>query len=203
MVSVFATVGDDSCAKSEMSNPLSRLLAIALVAILFTTAAALPQEAPPLQRPLDPAGDVVLGTDGRMAEGALPVAIPRSPDTGGPDGGGRYLVVVNSGYGSEVSRQFEHARQSLQVIDLNASPAPVVVQEVYFPSPQSANVGLAFGRAPSASGPRPLAPANDGPTTPVDAPSIDVTSAASAPGAKYYNGGAAPAYPTGLGVGST
>jgi len=209
-----------------MSNPLSRLLAIALVAILFTTAAALPQEAPPLQRPLDPAGDVVLGTDGRMAEGALPVAIPRSPDTGGPDGGGRYLVVVNSGYGSEVSRQFEHARQSLQVIDLNASPAPVVVQEVYFPSPQSANVGLAFGGTPSASGawplyvsggvqnhvwrftftpgvPQPIAPANEGPTTPVGAPSIDVTSAASAPGAKYYNGGVAPAYPTGLAIGRT
>ena len=112
------------------------------------------------------------------------------------------------------------------MIDLNASPAPVVVQDVFFPSPQSANVGLAFGRTPSAAGawalyvsggvqnhvwrftftpglPRPIAPANDGPTTPVGAPSIDVASAASAPGAKYYNGGAAPAYPTGLAVGRT
>ena len=96
-----------------------RLLSTALAALVLSSAVH-PQEAPPLQRPLDPAGDVVLGADGRMAEGALPVAIPRSPDTGGPDGGGRYLVVVNSGFGSEVSRQFEHARQSLQVIDLNA-----------------------------------------------------------------------------------
>src|SRR5262245_43695530 len=127
-----------------------------LLGALLLTAAVHPQEAPPLQRPLDPAGDVVLGSDGRMAEGALPVAIHRSPDTGGPDGGGRYLVVVNSGFGSEVSRKFEHARQSLQVIDLNASPAPMVVQEVFFPSPQSANVGLAFGRTPSAAGAWPL-----------------------------------------------
>ena len=182
------------------------------------------QDAPPLQRPLDPAGDVVFGADGRLAEGALPVAILRSPDTGGPDSGGRYLVVVNSGYGSQMSRAFSHARQSLQVIDLNLTPSPVVVQDVYFPSPQSANVGAAFGPAPDAAGnwslfvsggvenhvwrftftpgaAHPVSPASDGPKTSVTAPTIDVTAAAPVPGAKYYNEGRAPAYPTGLAVG--
>src|SRR5262245_61408576 len=132
-----------------------RFLPTMLAALALSTAVH-PQEAPPLQRPLDPAGEVVLNASGQLAEGALPVAIHRSPDTTGPDGGGRYLVVVNSGFGSELSRQNEKARQSLQVIDLNASPAPVVVQDVYFPAPQSANVGIAFGRAPSASGAWPL-----------------------------------------------
>src|SRR5262245_10084639 len=109
----------------------------ALLLLLSIAPIAQPRQAPPLQRPLDPEGDLVLGVDGRPAEGALPVAIVRSPDTGGPDSAGRYLVVVNSGYGSQVSRALSHARQSLQVIDLNGTP-PVVVQDVYFPSPQSA-----------------------------------------------------------------
>ena len=198
-----------------------RLLSTALAALVLSSAVH-PQEAPPLQRPLDPAGDVVLGADGRMAEGALPVAISRSPDTGGPDGGGRYLIVVNSGYGSKCRDKSNEGRQSLQVIDLNASPAPVVVQAVYFPSPQSANVGVAFGRTPSASAPgrstylaacrttsgaspsrpawpRPISPANDGPRPRrSERRRSTSTSAASAPGAKCYNGGAAPAYPTGL-----
>src|SRR4029453_1580958 len=61
-----------------------------------------PQTTPPLQRPLDPAGDVVLRRDGSVAEGSLPVTMLRSPDTSGPDGRGRYLGVVNSGYGAQL-----------------------------------------------------------------------------------------------------
>ena len=61
-----------------------------------------PQTTPPLQRPLDPAGDVILRRDGSVAEGSLPVTILRSPDTSGPDGRGRYLVAVNSGYGVQL-----------------------------------------------------------------------------------------------------
>src|SRR5688572_25667558 len=56
-----------------------------------------PQFAPPLQRPLNPAGEVVLRGDGSVGEGSLPVTMLRSPDTSGPGGDGRYLVVLNSG----------------------------------------------------------------------------------------------------------
>ena len=107
---------------------------------------------PPLQRSLDPAGDIVLDAEGRAAEGSLPVAFIRSPDTTGPAGAGRYLVVVNSGYGVQYEAKGNEGQQLLQVIDLNARPVPVVVQSVYFPSPQSVNVGVVFGQKPLSRG---------------------------------------------------
>ena len=61
------------------------------------------QDAPPLQRPLDPAGEVVVRDDGLIAEGSLPVTMLRSPDTSGPGGSGRYLLVVNSGFGVQAN----------------------------------------------------------------------------------------------------
>jgi len=76
------------------------------------------------------------------------MAILRSPDTFGHAGKGRYLLVVNSGYGVQFSAATNEAQQSIAVIDLNATPEPVVIQNVYFPTPQSANAGLAFFSPP-------------------------------------------------------
>ena len=80
----------------------------------------------------------------------------RSPDTSGPGGGGRYLVVVNSGFGVQLRADANEGQQLLQVVDLAATPVPAVVQDVYFPSPQSASVGAVFGRKPNRSGAWPL-----------------------------------------------
>ena len=74
----------------------------------------------------------------------MPMAIVGSPDALGRGGKGRYLLVVNSGYGVQFSEDTNEAQQSIAVIDLSASPEPVVIQNVYFPTPQSANAGLAF-----------------------------------------------------------
>ena len=60
----------------------------------------------------------ILRDDGSMAEGSLPVTILRSPDTSGPGGGGRYLVVVNSGYGVQLRADANEGQQLLQVVDL-------------------------------------------------------------------------------------
>src|SRR5713226_9887754 len=96
-------------------------------------------------RPLTPAGSLVMdaGTH-RPAVGAMPMAMLRSPDALGHDGKGRYLLVMNSGYGVQFSAETNKAQQSIAVIDLDAVPEPLVIQNVYFPTPQSANVGLAF-----------------------------------------------------------
>src|SRR2546430_9105134 len=96
-------------------------------------------------RPITPAGALVIdGASHLPAVGAMPMAMLRSPDALGHDGKGRYLLVVNSGYGVQFSEDTNEAQQSIAVIDLSASPEPLVIQNVYFPTPQSANVGLAF-----------------------------------------------------------
>ena len=102
-----------------------RLVKVCLLLLFFAGRGhAWPQQpAPPLQLPLDPAGDVILRADGAAAEGSLPVTILRSPDASGPGGGGRYLVVVNSGYGVQLAARANEGQQLLQVIDLNATPA--------------------------------------------------------------------------------
>src|SRR4030095_15514141 len=103
------------------------------------------------QRP-EPAGKLILD-----AETDLPAVAPltmnfvRTPDTSGPDGRGRFLVAVNSGYGIDVTSRSKH-QQTLSVIDLNLRPDPKVVQNIYFPSPQSANVGLVFSRSAGPDG---------------------------------------------------
>ncbi len=175
-------------------------------------------------RALTPAGELVRDLTTRQpAVGALPVAFVRSPDTGGPGGAGRYLVAVNSGFGVQFSAATNRAQQSLAVLDLNARPAPAVVQNVYFPSPQSANVGLAFAPRVEADGtypvyvsggvenkiwvlrlrpgaPQPIAPTSSGPNTKVEAPFIDLTPLAAARATPRENNGNAPIYPTGLAV---
>jgi YVTN family beta-propeller protein len=159
-------------------------------------------------------------TTRRPAVGSLPVAFARSPDRGGPDRRGRYLVAVNSGHGVQFDSKTDRAQQSLAVIDLDARP-PAVVQNVYFPTPQSANVGAAFSPRPDREGfytlyvsggfenkvwtfgflpgaATPVVPASPGPDTKVEAHSIDVNAFATAPPTPRYNSGRAAVYPTGL-----
>ena len=96
-------------------------------------------------RPITPAGALLIDQTTHLpAVGAMPMAMLGSPDASGRGGKGRYLLVVNSGYGVQFSEDTNEAQQSIAVIDLSASPEPVVIQNVYFPTPQSANAGLAF-----------------------------------------------------------
>src|SRR5213082_674971 len=173
-------------------------------------------------RPITPAGTLVMDAATRLAAvGAMPMNMLRSPDKlGRDDGKGRYLLVVNSGYGVQFSDDTNDAQQSIAVIDLNASPEPVVIQNVYFPSPQSANAGLAFSPAARTDGsyemyvsggfenkvwifrfdPKaaaPIGPCSPGPDTKVTAPFLEISN----PGEKSpadYNKGKAALYPAGL-----
>src|SRR5207247_153998 len=96
-------------------------------------------------RPITPAGALLIDQTTHLpAVGAMPMAMLGSPDASGRGGKGRYLLVVNSGYGVQFSEDTNEAQQSIAVIDLSASPEPVVIQNVYFPTPQSANVGMPF-----------------------------------------------------------
>ena len=56
------------------------------------------------------------------------------------------MIAVNSGYGVQFNAAANRGQQSLAVIDLNAKPA-AVIQNVYFPSPQSVNFGVVFAPA--------------------------------------------------------
>src|SRR6266478_3155505 len=174
-------------------------------------------------RPITPAGTLVVDVATHFpAVGAMPMAMVRSPDALGHDGKGRYLLVVNSGYGVQFSADTNQAQQSIAVIDLNATPEPVVIQNVYFPTPQSANVGLAFSPTAAADGnfemyvsggfenkvwvfrfdPKaaaPVQPGSPGPNTKVEAPSFELSKANEVSRADYNNGKAA-LYPTGLAV---
>lgn len=178
---------------------------------------------PPADAPLvaEPVGSFVLdAATGQPAVGSLPVDFVRSPDTDGPDGRGRYLVVVNSGYGLQLTARTNRGQQSVALIDLNAKPAPAVVQNVYFPSPQSACVGAVFTGAlpldtftllvsggfenkvwrfhftPAAA--QPISPGSPGPDTRVTAPFFDLTPLAQTPATERYNAGKAAVYPLGL-----
>src|SRR5687767_2093810 len=94
-------------------------------------------------RPITPAGMLLLDATTRLpAVAPLTVDFVRSPDKNGPDGKGRYLIAVNSGFGLQFNAETNHGQQSLAVIDLGAKPAPAVIQNVYFPAPQSVNVGV-------------------------------------------------------------
>jgi DNA-binding beta-propeller fold protein YncE len=176
-------------------------------------------------RNITPAGTLLLDATTRQpAVGALPVDFVRSPDALGPGGAGRYLVAVNSGYGVQFSAATNRAQQSLALIDLNAQPAPVVVQNIYFPTPQSANVGVVFAPHPEADGSYtmyvaggvenkiwlfhfraaghpPVTPTN-GSNTKVEAPFIDVNVFADAKADPRYNANNALVYPTGLTISS-
>lgn len=199
---------------------------LTLTASLFTSAAdiSIPQHPASQGRPLTPAGALVMDATTRQpAVGALTVDFVRSPDRDGADGAGRFLIAINSGYGIQFNAATNKAQQSLSVIDLNARPAPAVVQNVYFPTPQSANVGLVFSPRPAADGSHILyvaggfenkiwmfkfnsrasphvSPASPGPNTKVEAPFIDLNSLSSEKPTPRYNDNQKPIYPTGLAI---
>ncbi|HEY4424971.1 MAG TPA: bifunctional YncE family protein/alkaline phosphatase family protein [Pyrinomonadaceae bacterium] len=191
--------------------------------LLLVSSSAISDEPASQGRPITPAGSLVQDLTTRQAAvGALPVDLVRSPDKLGPGGEGRFLISVNSGYGIQFNAAANRGQQSLSVIDLNAKPA-AVVQNVYFPSPQSVNVGVVFSRAKQDDGSytlfvsggfenkiwifrfqaenqTPITPASPGPNTNVEAPFIDVSGFASAANSPRYNSDRAPVYPTGIAV---
>ncbi|HET8782996.1 MAG TPA: bifunctional YncE family protein/alkaline phosphatase family protein, partial [Pyrinomonadaceae bacterium] len=218
----------------NLKHPVSTLVVLLVMACLLagslltsSSSAHRPsaQESASQGRPITPAGTLVRDvTTKQAAAGALPVDFVRSPDKLGPGGAGRYLMAVNSGYGVQFNASGNRGQQSLAVIDLNASPA-AVIQNVYFPSPQSVNVGVVFSPRAEADGSHllyvsggfenkiwifrfhptqqlPISPASAGPETRVEAPFIDVTGFADAANTPRYNSDRAPAYPTGIAISS-
>src|SRR5215472_5305717 len=199
-----------------------RFLVGLLPATLLVSGIAEGQQEPAGEgRPITPAGTLVIDASTHLpAVGAMPMTMLRSPDSLGHGGKGRYLIVVNSGFGVQFSEDTNKAQQSIAVLDLNASPEPAVIQNVYFPTPQSANVGLAFAPAAPADGtfamyvsggfenkiwmfrfdPKasaPIQPASPGPDTKVSAPFLTLSN----PGEvspSDYNKGKAALYPTGI-----
>src|SRR6267378_7597979 len=125
---------------------LGCLIVLLLIGATGTSARRNREDEPASQgRRITPAGSLVMDLTTRQpAVGALPVDFVRSPDHTGRDGGGRYLIAVNSGFGLQFNAAGNRGQQSLSVIDLSAKPAPAVIHNIYFPSPQSVNVGLVF-----------------------------------------------------------
>lgn len=212
---------------SLLTLPVVIVIGLALGAIVILTSAAdinVINQPASGGRPITPAGSLILDVTTRQAAvGALPVDFVRSPDRAGPDERGRYLVAVNSGFGIQFNAATNRGQQSLAVIDLNARPAPAVIQNVYFPTPQSVNVGLVFAPQPDADGSyalyasggvenkiwvfrfrpgsrAPITPASPGPNTRVEAPFIDVTAFATSAATPRLNNNYAPVYPTGLAI---
>src|SRR5262249_41786683 len=142
--------------RGRLSFVFSAAIAAALVSsgLLRSAADITVQNQPASEgRPITPAGSLVMDATTRQpAVGALPVAFVRTPDKTGSEGLGRYLIAVNSGYGVAFSSSTNRAQQSFAVIDLNARPAPAVIQNVYFPTPRSVNVGLVFAPRADADG---------------------------------------------------
>ena len=173
-------------------------------------------------RTITPAGMLIMDAATKLAAVApLTVNFIRSNDKTGPDGKGRYLIAVNSGFGVQFNAETNRGQQSLAVIDLNAKPAPAVVQNVYFPTPQSANIGIALAPRAEQDGAQllyvsggvenkiwmfrftpgaraPITPTSPGPNTRVEAPYIDINGFATQAPTPRYNEDYAPVYPAGL-----
>lgn len=199
------------------------LILFVAAGLLFVSSSAVSDEPASQGRPITPAGVLVHDlTTRQTAVGALPVDLVRSPDRLGPNGEGRFLLSVNTGYGIQFNAAGNRGQQSLSVIDLNAKPA-AVVQNVYFPSPQSVNVGVAFSPLPHDDGSyalyvsggfenkiwifrfqpenqAPITPASPGPNTNVEAAFIDVSGFASAANSPRYNSDRVPVYPAGIAI---
>jgi len=213
-------------AKSRSLGVVAVVLIAATAAVLYFGSPGKADVAEPAELLMDekvtPAGRLIIDLEtGLPAVAPLTVNFVRTPDKTGPDGQGRYLIGINSGYGVQVNSRSK-AHQTLSVIDLNLKPEPKVIQNVYFPSPQSANVGLVFNENARPDGtfqlyvsggyenkiwimgfdpalPAPLAPANK-PDTPFNAPFIDVSVFAQNAASPNYNNNVAAVYPTGLGL---
>jgi len=178
-------------------------------------------------RVITPAGKLIMdATTNQAAVGALTMDFVRSPDNFGADGKGRYLLAVNSGFGVQFDAKSNRAEQSISVVDLNAKPEPQVVQNVYFPTPQSVNVGVRFHPVADSDGnfrlfvsggfenkiwlfkfapneAKPISPASDGKDnkgedTKIDAPFVDVGALATNAPSPNYNRDTAAVYPTGI-----
>ena len=207
---------------STRATAILAILAIGHVYVAFSQDRSASIEPASEGRPIAPAGSFVLDATTRQpAVGALPVSFVRSPDHAAKDGGGRYLIVVNSGFGIQFSAATNREQQSISVLDLNTQPAPQVIQSVYFPSPQSAQVGAAFSPEPDPTGaytlyvsggfenkiwmfrfrpnvPQPVSPPSNGPDTRITAPFISVGGFATEAPSPRYNDGEAPIYPLGM-----
>ncbi|HEU4433997.1 MAG TPA: bifunctional YncE family protein/alkaline phosphatase family protein [Pyrinomonadaceae bacterium] len=216
----------------NLKHPASTLVVLLITACLIVGSIvatsswaqrAAVQEPASEGRPITPAGTLVRDmTTQRTAVGALPVGFVRSPDKLGPGGQGRYVIAVNSGYGVQFRATGNRGQQSLAVMDLNLKPA-AVIQNVYFPSPQSVNVGVVFSPRSEPDGSQllyvsggfenkiwifrfhaarrlPISPASPGPETRVEAPFIDVSEFADEAKSARYNSDHAPVYPTGLAI---
>src|ERR1044072_296603 len=208
----------------EPSIGIYIVLTFFLVAsLLLVSSSAISDEPASEGRPITPAGSLVQDLTTRQAAVcALPVDRVRSPDRLGPNGEGRFLLSVNSGYGIQFNAAGNRGQQSLSVIDLNVKPA-AVVQNVYFPSPQSVNVGVVSAPVPQDDDSHalyvsggfenkiwifrfqpenrtPITPASPGPDTTIEAPFIDVTGFAFAANSPRYNRDRAPVYPSGLAI---
>lgn len=173
-------------------------------------------------RKITPAGTLLIdAATNQTAVASLPVDFVRSPDSLGTDGKGRYLLSINSGFGLQFAGNKNRGQQSVSVIDLSAQPEPKIVQNVYFPTPQSANVGLRFDPNAAADGSfrlfvsggfenkiwlfkfapndaKPISPAPEDINTKIDAPFIDVSALATRAPSANYNDNVAPVYPTGI-----
>jgi YVTN family beta-propeller protein len=196
--------------------------ALCAVSLAFSQDHSASQEPASEGWPITPAGSLVLdATTGNPAVGSLPVAFVRSPDHAAKDGGGRYLISINSGYGIQFNVATNPEQQSISVLDLNAQPSPQVIQNVYFPSPQGAQVGAAFSPEADPKGaytlyvsggfenkiwmfrfrpndPQPLSPPSNGPDTKVTAPFISVSGFSTEAPSPRYNDNEEPVYPLGM-----
>lgn len=198
------------------------LCVVSLVVVWFVSRPVAARKRALRDNKTTPAGRLISdATTGLPAVAPLTMNFVRSPDTQGPDGKGRYLIAVNSGYGIDFTSKSKH-QQTLSVIDLNKKPEPQVVQNLYFPVPQSANVGLVFDPVLQRDGKYrfyvaggfenkiwifgldtraavPVAPANK-PDEEQKGAKIDVTAFATSTSSPNYNRDVAPVYPTGLGL---
>jgi YVTN family beta-propeller protein len=164
-------------------------------------------------RIITPAGKFLIDSANNLpAVMSLTMDFVRSPD-------GRYLIAVNSGYGLQMTSK-SRPQQTLSVIDLQFNPEPAVIQNVYFPAPQSANFGLVFNPKPvddkfyqmyvaggfenkiwlfqfNPNSKQPISPGNE-PDSNVNAPFIDVSPFTENLPTPTYNNNRAAVYPTGI-----
>ncbi len=171
-------------------------------------------------RTLTPAGKLIADAATNLpAVAPLTVDFVRSPDNSGADGKGRYLIAAGSGFGLQFNSESK-AQQTLSVIDLNQTPEPQVIQNVYFPTPNSANFGVAFSTEKDMDGTftmfvaggfqnriwifkfnpnekEPISPGNQ-PDAELKAGFIDVGAFSDYAPSPYYNRNQAPVYPTGI-----